>query len=82
MCWESFGVVVFDLWLLFHGQTVIAKLKSAYNLLLVVEVLGVKPTYRKSFGFPKMNTANILYYLPTDKLCYKFRCNKSYLLCK
>ena len=84
MGWESSGVMGFDLCLLLQGQTVIAKLRSAYKscLLLVVEVLGVKPTYRKSFGFPKINTANILYYLPTDKLCYKFRCNKSYLLCK
>ena len=73
----------FDLGPFPHGQTVIAKLKSAYTrLLLVVEVLGVKPTCRKSFGFPKINTANTLCYLPTNKLCYKFRCNESYLLCK
>ena len=34
MSWESFGVVGFDLWPL-QGQTRIAKLKSAYNLLLI-----------------------------------------------
>ena len=36
MGWESFGVVRFDLEpLLVHGQTRIAKLKSAYNLLII-----------------------------------------------
>ena len=42
--WESFGVVRFDLGPLVQGQTRIAKLKSAYNSL---EVLDGKPTYRK-----------------------------------
>ena len=32
---ESFGVVGFDLGPLFQGQTGIAKLKSAYNLLII-----------------------------------------------
>ena len=33
--WESFGVVRFDLGPLLQGQTSIAKLKSAYNLLII-----------------------------------------------
>ena len=35
MDWESFGVVIFDLGPLVQGQTRIAKLKSAYNLLII-----------------------------------------------
>ena len=35
MGWESFGVVRFDLGSLLQGQTRIAKLKSAYNLLII-----------------------------------------------
>ena len=35
MGWESFGVVGFDLGPLFQGQMSIAKLKSAYNLLVI-----------------------------------------------
>ena len=35
MGWESFGVVGFDLGLLLQGQTSIAKLKSAYNSLII-----------------------------------------------
>ena len=35
MGWESFGVVRFDLGPLVQGQTRIAKLKSAYNLLII-----------------------------------------------
>ena len=35
MGWESCGVVGYDLGLLFQGQTRIAKLKSAYNLLII-----------------------------------------------
>ena len=35
MGWESFGVVQFDLWPLFQGQASIAKLKSAYNSLII-----------------------------------------------
>ena len=35
MGWESFGVVGFDLEPLLQGQTRIAKLKSAYNLLII-----------------------------------------------
>ena len=33
--WESFGVVGFDLGPLLQGQTRIAKLKSAYNSLII-----------------------------------------------
>ena len=35
MGWESFGVVKFDLGLLIQGQTRIAKLKTAYNSLII-----------------------------------------------
>ena len=35
MCWESSGVVRFDLGALFQGQTRIAKLKSAYKSLII-----------------------------------------------
>ena len=35
MCWESSGVVGFDLGPLIQGQTSIAKLKSAYNSLII-----------------------------------------------
>ena len=50
MGWESFGVVRFDLGPFVQGQMRIAKLKSAYNLvLLVLEVWDGKPTYRKSW---------------------------------
>ena len=35
MGWESFGVVGFDLGPLLQGQTRIAKLKNAYNLLII-----------------------------------------------
>ena len=41
MCWESSGVVGFDLGPLVQGQTRIAKLKSAYNSLIIApRVLG------------------------------------------
>ena len=35
MAWESSGVVGFDLGSLIQGQMKIAKLKSAYNLLII-----------------------------------------------
>ena len=35
MGWESFGVVGFDLRPLVQGQTRIAKVKSAYNSLII-----------------------------------------------
>ena len=35
MGWESFGVVRFDLGSLLQGQMRIAKLKGAYNLLII-----------------------------------------------
>ena len=47
---QTFSVDGFDLGLLLRGQTRIAKLKSAYNsLLLVLKVWNGKPTYRKSW---------------------------------
>ena len=36
MDWESFDVVIFDLWPLLQGQMRIAKIKSAYNSLILV----------------------------------------------
>ena len=51
MRWESFGMVGFDLGLLLQGQTRIAKLKSAYNSLIIgLEVLVGKPTYKISLA--------------------------------
>ena len=51
MGWESFGVVGFDLGPLLQGQTGIAKLKSAYNSLIIgLEVWDGKPNYRKSWA--------------------------------
>ena len=35
MSWKSFGVVRFDLGPLLQGQTKIAKVKSAYNSLII-----------------------------------------------
>ena len=35
MGWESFGMIRFDLGTLLQGQTMIAKLKSAYNLPII-----------------------------------------------
>ena len=35
MCWESFGVVGYDLGPLLQGQTRIIKLRSAYNSLII-----------------------------------------------
>ena len=35
MGWESFGVVRYDLGTLLQGQTSIAKLRSAYNSLII-----------------------------------------------
>ena len=49
MGWESFGVFRFDIGPHVPGQTRIAKLKSAYNLLIIgLDVWDGKPTYRKS----------------------------------
>ena len=48
MGWESFDVVRFDLGPLLQGQMRIAKLKSAYNSLIIgPRGLDGKPTYRK-----------------------------------
>ena len=49
MGWESFDVVRFDLGPLLQGQTRIAKLKSAYNSLIISpRGVGGKPTCSKS----------------------------------
>ena len=51
MGWESFCVVRFNLGPLLQGQTRIAKLKSAYNSLIIgPRGLNVKLTYRKSLA--------------------------------
>ena len=51
MCCEFCDVVRFDLGPLFPGQTRIAKLKSAYNsLILVLQVWDGKPPCRKSWA--------------------------------
>ena len=51
MARESFGMVGFDLGPLLQGRTRIAKLKSAYNsLIMVLEVWDGKQTYRKSLA--------------------------------
>ena len=51
MDWESFGVVGFDLGPVLQGQTRIAKLKSAYNSLIIgPRGLGCRPSYRKSWA--------------------------------
>ena len=51
MDWESSGVVGFDLGLPLQGQTRIAKLKSAYNSLIIgPRGWDGKPTYRKSWA--------------------------------
>ena len=48
MGWESFDVSRLDLGPLLQGQRRIAKLKSAYNsLILGLRACSVKPTYRK-----------------------------------
>ena len=51
MGWESVNMVRFDLGTLLQGQMRIAKLKMLIiRLLLVLEVLNGKPTYRKSWA--------------------------------
>ena len=53
---ESSDVVRFDLGPLLQGQTMIAKLKSAYNLLiLALEVCNVKPTSLVAISLLKPN---------------------------
>ena len=47
MGWESFDGVIFDVGLLLQGQTRIAKLKSAYNLLSIDPRCLQCETYRK-----------------------------------
>ena len=51
MGWESSGVVGFDLGPLLQGQMRTAKLKTAYNSLIIcLQVWDGKPTYRKSWA--------------------------------
>ena len=40
MGWESFCVIGFDLGPLLQGQTSMAKLKSAYNLLIMLGIFS------------------------------------------
>ena len=49
MGWESSGVVGFDLGPLLQGQTRIAKVKSAYNS-LIIDPRSTKPTHTKSWA--------------------------------
>ena len=42
MGWESFGVVRFDLGPLLQGQIRVAKLKSAFNLLIIVSTGSIR----------------------------------------
>ena len=52
MCWESSGVVGFDLGPLLQGQTRIAKLKIAYNWLIIgPRGLGVYTNIYKIMGW-------------------------------
>ena len=53
MDWESSGVVGFYLGPLLQGQTTIAKLKSAYNL-LVLKTVNQKPICRPKDSDPVM----------------------------
>ena len=57
MGWESSGVVGFDLGPLLEGQMRTAKLKSAYNLLLLVLEVLVKG---QSWGFTSRSTARVI----------------------
>ena len=51
MGWESIAAVGFDLGPLLQGQMRIAKLKSAYNSLIIgPRVWDGKPTYKKSWA--------------------------------
>ena len=52
MGWESFGVVRFDLGAFLQGQMRIAKPRIVFltNLLLVLDILDGKATYRKSWA--------------------------------
>ena len=51
MCCESSDVVRFDLGPLLQGQMKIAKLKSAYNWIIIVQRFwDGKPTYKKSWA--------------------------------
>ena len=68
MGWESFDVVRFDLGPLLQGQTRIAKLKSAYNLLIIgpIEVCHkyfapLLSTYRTTYNTRRsQSVANFL----------------------
>ena len=51
MGWQSSDVVRFDLGPLFQGETRRARLKSAYNSLIIGPIVcNVKPSYRKSWA--------------------------------
>ena len=56
MGWESFGVVKFALGPLLQGQMRIAKLKSAYNLLIIAHrVLGCDTDLWQIMGWESSN---------------------------
>ena len=56
MGWESFGVVGFDRGPLLQGQARIAKLKSAYNLLIIGSSLYISDLYTQWFDISGLDT--------------------------
>ena len=59
MCWESFGVVGFDLGPLLQGQMRIAKLKSAYNSLIIGPIgLQCETNLYKIMGWQSFNVVS------------------------
>ena len=52
MSWESCGVVGFDLGSLLQGQTRIAKVKSAYNSLIIVSTGSIGRYFGLAFATP------------------------------
>ena len=60
MGWESFGVVRFDLGSLFQGQMRIAKVKSAYNWLIIAPtVLGCNTDLWQIMGWESSNVVRL-----------------------
>ena len=69
MGWESSDVFRFDLLPLLQGQLRVAKLKSDYKSLLLLEAWGIKPTYT----FP--NFGHYLEFWQKCKMCNLENCN-------
>ena len=67
MGWESSDVVIFDLWLLVQGHTSVAKLKSAYKLLIIVlKVLGYETNLEEIMGYESSDVVRF-------DLCHSFK---------